>query len=111
MFRATEANKPPMKTSDKAIQKQLDMAKEQGEAYKSALEHMANEEAHGETKSAGDYLVSCVYEAAEGMYKYKDGELVWIEPDGENVHIEVAVHDGADRRFIPGLHVQVTILD
>jgi hypothetical protein len=85
--------------------------KEQGQAYKKALEHMANEEAHGETKSAGNYQVSYAVEKAEGMYHPKDGELVWQEPNNENVHIEIAVQDGSDLRFIPGLKVHVTVLD
>lgn len=111
MYQTTEVNKPPMKTSDEAKEEQLQMAKEQGQAYKKALEHMANEEAHGETKSAGNYQVSYAVEKAEGMYHPKDGELVWQEPDNENVHIEIAVQDGSDLRFIPGLKVHVTVLD
>jgi hypothetical protein len=68
MYQTTEVHKPPMKTSDEAKEEQLQMAKEQGQAYKKALEHMANEEAHGETKSAGNYQVSYAVEKAEGMY-------------------------------------------
>lgn len=111
MYPTTTANKPPMKTSDEAKQKQLDMAKEQGQAYKKALEHMANEEAHGETKPAGNYLVSYAVESAEGMYHKMDEGLVWREPETENAHIEVAVQDDSDLRFIPGLSVHVTVLD
>jgi hypothetical protein len=111
MYQTTTANKPPMKTSDEAKQEQLEMAKEQGRAYKKALEHMANEEALGETKAAGNYHVSYAVEAAEGMYHLMDGGLVWHEPQHENAHIEIAVQDGADMRFIPGLTVHVTVVD
>lgn len=100
-----------MKTSDEAKQKQLDMAKEQGQAYKKALEHMAKEEAHGETKPAGNYMVSYAVEAAEGTYHLMDGGLVWHEPETENAHIEIAIQDGSDLRFVPGLTVHVTVID
>lgn len=111
MYTTTEEHKPPMKTSDEAKQEQLEMAKEQGQAYKKALEHMATKEAHGETKPAGNYLVSYAVESAEGMYHLMDGGLVWREPKTENAHIEIAVQDGADMRFIPGLNVHVTVID
>lgn len=111
MYQTTDVNNPPMKTSDEAKQEQLDMAKAQGQAYQKALEHMANEEAHGETKSAGNFQVSYVVEAAEGMYHQMDGDLVWQEPKDENAHIEIVVQDGSDLRFIPGLSVHFTVID
>lgn len=45
------------------------------------------------------------------MYHLVDGELRWEEPEEENVHVEVAVRDGADGRFIPGLTVYATLID
>lgn len=37
------------------------------------------------------------------------GNLVWQEPSSENAHIEVAVRDAADGRFVPGLTISVTV--
>lgn len=112
MNKTTEVKKPPMESSEEAKKEQLQLAKEQGQAYKKALEHMANKEARGETKPAGNFKVSYAVEKAEGMYHQVDGDLVWHDPaDGENVHIEIAVQDGADLRFIPGLSVYATVVD
>jgi uncharacterized protein involved in high-affinity Fe2+ transport len=101
-----------MEKSDEANEKQLAMAKEQGEAYKKALKHMAEKEADvGNMQAAGDYIVAFAAESAEGMYMMKDGKLSWQEPEEENVHIEITALDGADGRFIPGLTVHVTLTD
>jgi uncharacterized protein involved in high-affinity Fe2+ transport len=103
---------PPMKVSDEASEAQLDLARNQGDTYEKALHHMAFEEADdGDEKSAGDYLVAYAIEHAEGMYEYDNGELVWRNPDEENLHVEVSVRDGSDGRFIPGLIVYATLID
>ena len=103
---------PPMKTSDEANTKQLDMARKQGETYVKALEHMAQTVANdGGEQRAGDYLVAYAIEEAEGMYHMQNGDLVWQKPGEKNMHIEVSVRDGADNRFIPGLTVHVTLTD
>ena len=111
MYQTTAVNKPPMETSDEAKQDELDLAKEQGQAFQKTLKYMANKESHGESKPAGNYQVSYAIEKAEGLYHKLDGALVWQEPTNENSHIEITVQDGADLRFIPGLTVQVTVLD
>ena len=109
---ATTAQTPPMQKSDEANEKQLEMAKKQGDAYKKALEHMANEEADtGNMKAAGNYMVAFAAEEAEGMYMMKNGSLEWQEPEDENIHIEVTAFDAADGRFIPGLTVYATLID
>lgn len=106
------AQKPPMQSSDEANQKQLEMARAQGDALQRALEHMTQQEAHdGAEKRAGDYLVGYAVEEAEGMYHLRDGALEWQEPQEENVHLEVSVRDAADGRFIPGLAVHATLVD
>lgn len=103
---------PPMEKSDEANEEQLEMAREQGEAYKQALNHMANEEADdGGMQKAGDYVVAYAVEKAEGMYRMENGELTWQAPDGTNCHIEVTVCDAADGRFIPMLSITATLLD
>lgn len=106
-----QSSTPPMELSDEANKKQLQLAQEQGDAYQKALEHMTKKEAHGDQKRAGDYIVGYAVEHAEGMYHRHDGHLIWHNPENENVHVEITVQDGADRRFIPGLTVYVTLVD
>ena len=84
---------PPMDpTSSEADAKQLELARRQGEAYREALDHMAKDVAHdGGMQTAGEYLVAYAIEEAEGMYMWEDGELVWHDPEEENLHVEVVV--------------------
>ena len=107
----TEADTPPLQSSDEATQEQLQLAIEQGDAYQKALDSMVSKEAHGSEMRAGEYLVGYAVEEAEGMYHWMDGKLHWQDPQDENVHIEITVRDGADGRFIPGLNVIVTVID
>lgn len=106
-----QAKTPPMETSDEANAKQLDLAHMQGQAFGEAVKTMTQEEAHGAEQAAGDYLVGYAVESAEGMYQQRDGKLHWQEPTNENCHVEVVVRDGADRRFVPYLEVQATLID
>ena len=107
-----ETKKPPMKISEEADQKQLKLAKEQGEAYVKALKHMTEKEAEiGGEQQAADYIVGYAVEHAEGMYHFIDGDLKWMKPDQENAHIEISVRDASDNRFVPCLKVQVTVID
>ena len=71
MDSSTQSNQPAMQASQEADKQQLEMVKEQGRAYKKTLEYMVKEEAHGELKPAGDYLVGCAVEKAEGLYYLK----------------------------------------
>ncbi len=88
---------PPMKKSDEANEEQLQMALDQGQEYKTALDHMAKEEADdGGEVHIGDYIVAYAVEGAEGMYHMQKGILDWVEPGDENCHIEIAVRDAAD---------------
>lgn len=99
-------------TTDEADEKQLSLAQNQGDAYGKALEHMVTEVADdGGQKEAGNYKIGYAIEQAEGMYKWDDGELRWQEPEEENLHIEVAVQDAGDGRFIPGVRVEATLID
>ncbi|MCA9972183.1 MAG: iron transporter, partial [Anaerolineales bacterium] len=103
---------PPMQPSDEATKEQLDLAREQGEVMGKALNHMLAEVADdGQEKKAGPYLISYAIEDAEGMYQMKNGELKWQEPEDENVHVEIAVRDAADGRFVPNLNVHVRLID
>jgi hypothetical protein len=104
---------PPMDpNTDEADAKQLDLARQQGESYRRALEHMANDVAHdGGMQPAGEYLIGYAVEEAEGMYDWDGDELVWHDPDGENLHVEIAVCDASDGRFVPCLKVTGTLVD
>ena len=107
-----EKTKPTMKVSDEATQEQLEMAQAQGQVMGKALHHMIGEVASdGQEKVTGPYLVSYAIEQAEGMYFLKNGDLVWQEPEAENIHVEVAVRDAADGRFIPYLNIHVRLID
>lgn len=107
------AEPPPMDpNTDEADAKQLDLARQQGQAYRRALEHMANDVAEdGGMQTAGEYLIGYAVEEAEGMYDWKDGELVWHDPEDENLHVEIAVCDAADGRFVPAVKVTGTLVD
>lgn len=105
-----EARTPPTKASEEAAPHQHRMAQAQGDAYVTALNHMAQTVADaGGEQPVEDVIVAYAIEKAEGMYKMRNGELVWTEPETENIHVEISVRDGADNRFIPGLEVEVTL--
>ncbi len=103
---------PPMDpSSDEADEEQLRLAREQGDAYGRALEHMTGTVAHGGGEQrAGDYLVGYAVEEAEGMYEWTEGGLRWTSPTDENLHVEIAVRDAADGRFIPAVRVTATLI-
>lgn len=62
-------------------------------------------------KTEGDYRFSYRVGPAKGLYEFSAGTLEWIEPKDENVHLDVFVHDARDGRFVPGLSMNVTLLD
>jgi uncharacterized protein involved in high-affinity Fe2+ transport len=106
----TPAARPPMRPSNEATAEQLDVARGEGDAYGRALQAMADEDG-AVIRRAGDYLVAFVNEEAEGMYAPQDGGLVWREAAPEaNAHLEVAVADAGDGRFVPGLTVELDVL-
>ncbi|OYV42229.1 MAG: hypothetical protein B7Z75_13715 [Acidocella sp. 20-57-95] len=100
-----------LKPSDEATARQIDLAKQEGALYQRALKYMIEKVADGgDAKRAGDYLVGYAQERAEGMYVLKgEGRLEWTEPTDENCHLEVAVTDALDQRFIPGLKIEATL--
>ena len=105
------SDNPAKQTSDEVDEKQLELAEQAGDAYQSALEYMANEVAHtGGKQESGDYVVGFAQEEAEGMYVLQDeGRFEWVEPDEENCHVEIAVCDAADGRFVPQCTVIATL--
>lgn len=88
------------------------VGKAEGAAYGAALEYLSKMEANdsGE-QTVGDYIVAYAVEDAEGLYQMRAGHLEWREPQHENCHIEVAVRNAADGRFLPNLTVHGTLLD
>jgi hypothetical protein len=107
----TEPHTPSMRPSNEVEADQLEVARAQGAAYRRALEAM-DKESGAVLAEAGEYLVAFVQENAEGMYELEDGRLVWREaPEQANVHLEIAVADAADGRFVPGLEIELTVLD
>lgn len=99
-------------TSSEADAKQLELARRQGATYRQALDHMVAHVAHdGGTLKAGEYIVGYAVEEAEGMYMWQDGKLAWTEPEDENLHVEIAVLDASDERFVPCLTVSGTLID
>ena len=112
MSGTTEARTEAIRPSDEGDQRGLELAQAEGEAYGRTLKHMTGDVAHdGGAQPAGPYLVGYAVEKAEGMYRLVDGSLRWEEPDQENAHVEVAVRDAADGRFVPGLTIDATLLD
>ncbi len=107
------ARRPFLRPGGEAEPKGLALARKQGETYRRTVEHMSREVAQrGRARRAGDYTIGYAVEEAEGMYHFENGLLRWEEPaEGENLHVEVVVMDGADGRFLPGLEVFVTLFD
>lgn len=108
------SEQPPMDpNTSEATQKQLDLAKEQGEAYGRALKFMTGTVANdGGQQEAGEYLIGYAVEEAEGMYEWMGaGNLHWHAPEDENLHVEVVVCDASDGRFIPVVKAFATLID
>ena len=98
--------------SDEGDKRGLALGRAEGEAFTRTLKHMLNDIAEGGGQMEhGDYLISFAFEEAEGMYAPQDGKLEWQPPGEANIHIEIAVQDKADGRLIPGLDVDVTVID
>jgi hypothetical protein len=51
-----------------------------------------------------------VVEEAEPKYECVEGELRWRDSGEDNVHVQVAVLDHADGRFVPGVTVKATMI-
>jgi hypothetical protein len=103
---------PPMDpNTSEATERQLQLAAEQGDAYRRALEYMTGTVAKGGgVTQAGDYLIGYAVEDAEGMYSFDGGELSWHNPEEENLHLEIAVCDAGDGRFVPTAAVTATLV-
>jgi hypothetical protein len=99
----------PGRASEESTEEQLAVASEAGKAYADALRAMGDES--GITAQVlGDMEIGVAIENAEGMYHLEGARLVWRNPTDEDAHVEVAVADARDGRFIPGLNVIVTLI-
>jgi hypothetical protein len=106
---STPHHQPPLRASNEAQPQQPDIARIEGDGYRRALQAMA-EESGASVKAAGDYIVALVQEDAQGMYGWEGDRLVWREAaEHANGHLEIAVADAADGRFVPGLDITVTV--
>ena len=102
----------PLITSNEGDERGLALGRAEGQAFGRTLKHMLEDVADGGREiESGDYLIAYAVEKAEGMYAPKDGGLEWQAPSDENIHIEVSVRDRADGRLIPGLDIDVTVID
>ncbi|MFW2514149.1 iron transporter [Demequina sp. SO4-13] len=98
-------------SSSEADEVQLSHARAQGDAYRRAVQHMAQEVADdGGMQDVGGYSIAYALEEAEGMYHLAEGVLEWRNPEEENLHVEIAVMDAADGRFVPGLDVEIDLI-
>lgn len=110
---ANVTRRPPEQQTDEATQEGLRLARQAGDIYQQTvryfIEHVA---VSGAQQRAGDYQIAVAVEHAEPLYQLAGGELHLAEPfAAANAHLEVVVADGGDGRFVPGLHVIVTLLD
>jgi hypothetical protein len=100
-----------LQPSDEVDERHLELAREAGDRYLEAADHMIESVAEtGERTETGDVVVGFAQEEAEGMYRLGEDGLEWDEPSaGENCHLEVIVASAADGRFLPGLTVRATL--
>lgn len=105
------SNNHQLQPSEEVDERHLDLARQAGDAYLQAVDHMIQEVAEtGERKQVGDYIVGFAQEEAEGMYRMDDGNFQWEEPsEDKNCHLEVIIASAAEGRFLPGLNVQATL--
>jgi hypothetical protein len=98
--------------SNESSRTEIGVSKAEGVAYAAALKYLTTTEASDSgDRQAGDYLIGYAIEEAEGLYHMREGKLQWVEPTEENCHIEVAVRNAGDGRFLPGLSLSAVLLD
>jgi hypothetical protein len=94
--------------SKDATAEQLAIAKAEGQAYGQALASV-QESVTNQDVWVANYQVIVLAKKATGMWMPGANGLEWTEPGDENAHIEVAVRDATDGRFIPGLSISVSV--
>ena len=108
----TPAQTPPRQMTPEATRVGLQLAQEAGDAYQRMVRYfIAHVATSGAEQEVGNYRIGVAVEHAEPLYQLLGGQLVLTEPpEGDNAHLEVAVADAADGRFVPSLTVAVTLL-
>jgi len=97
---------------EETTQRQLHVARAQGDAYGHAFEQLRAAEATDSGEEyCGDYWIGYAVGPALGVYEWTTAELEWREPGEENLHVAITVRDAGDGRFVPGLRVLVTLID
>lgn len=97
---------------DEHSQREMHLARAQGDAYGGALEYLASTLAlDAREERGGDYWIGYSVEAAQGAYEWVGGELVWQEPADDVLRVSVSVRDAGDGRFVPTARVLVTLVD
>ena len=86
----------------------------QGAAYESALNYLKSIVDYSDSVITDDYIITVAAEEAEGLF-YADGPrqpLEWHEPSPDHdQHLEIAVQDKNDKRFIPELSITAELFD
>jgi hypothetical protein len=101
---------PPLhESADTEVEK--NWGRIQGAAYQAAFDDAAQSALASGGAKAGDFLIRFLIRNATGMYYLEDGQLTWEEPTDSRLHVEIAVCDVHDYRFIPGLEVYGTLFD
>jgi hypothetical protein len=99
-------------SSEESSITEIGVAKAEGAAYGGALKYLTTVEASDSGERAvGDYIVAYSVEEAEGLYHFVNGRLEWHEAQQENCHLEIAVRNAADGRFVPYLSITATLQD
>src|ERR1700674_1196385 len=93
-----------------ADQWELKLAKEEGKRYLASVEHGVKAADAGAMKPVGDYIVAFLQGKADGLGE-RAGAVPDQTPDGRNCHIQIAVLDAIDMRFVPELKIKVMLLD
>lgn len=101
------ADIPDAATKDKLKQAQ-------GSAYSDSLNYLGTIVDYHDSTEVDNYIITLAAEESEGMY-YAGGdsdEITWHAPDKQlNQHLEIAVQDKDDKRFIPQLDITAELFD
>lgn len=99
--------------SDEADERQLTLARDEGDCYQASVTYLLSDVAETGAKArTSEYHVGVAMEEAEGLYRLANNRFTWSEPTADqNCHLEVVIADAVDGRFLPHLNVEATIDD
>jgi hypothetical protein len=105
------STRPSDAEADEAVQRQLHLARAQGDSYGAALDDLLHAlSGWGGERRIDEYWIGCAVERADGVWEWRSGELRWSEPDAGAVNVQVMVRDASDGRFTPGVRVLVSMI-